>query len=234
MARVSVPGAPSRDERRARLRLAAAALAALLVVAALIAVATSRVSDPKAQEDAVTGYAGALLPAGVPAPDFTLRDEDGRAVSLRDFRGKPVLVTFVYSTCEESCGPQLQLIRGALDDLGRDLPVLAISADATQDTPERARRFLVEQRMIGRARFLLGSPRQLDRVYRGFFVQPQTSEAEHQTRLVLLDGRGQQRVGYFLENVTPEGIAADVLRLERAAVADAGQDRRLDTAPPTG
>lgn len=211
-------GDDGQADRRARGRLAAVTAVVLVVlIGGVLAVAGRSTTDRRAVEDAATGFVGALLPAGVPAPDFDLRDEAGRKVSLREYRGKPVLVTFVYSTCEESCGPQLQLIRGALDDLGRDIPVLAVSAAPQEDTPAKARRFLVEQRMLGRARFVLGTPAELDRVYRGFFVQPQTDEAEHQTRLVLLDGRGTQRVGYFLENVTPEGIAADVRKLEASS-----------------
>lgn len=201
-------------DHRKRLRLAGltATITAVVVAAAIVIGAQLR-DDPRAKTDLVTGYVGAKLPPNVPAPDFRLRDQDGNPVSLREHRGRPLLVTFVYSTCDESCGPQLQLIRGALDDLDQDLPVLAISADPTQDTPERARRFLLEQRMNDRARFVLGTRRELDPVYRGFFVQPQSDEQEHQTRLVLLDGRGFQRVGYFLDNTTPEGIAQDVRRM---------------------
>lgn len=211
-------GQEAQAARRTRIGFTAVtALVIAAVIGAVLVVANRTTADRRVAVDASTGFVGALLPPGVPAPDFDLRDEAGKGVSLREYRGKTVLVTFVYSTCEESCGPQMQLIRGALDDLGRDIPVLAVSAAPREDTPARARRFLGEQRMLGRARFVLGTQAELGRVYRGFFVQPQTKEADHQTRLVLLDGRGAQRVGYFLENVTPEGIAADVRKLERSS-----------------
>ncbi len=49
----------------------------------------------------VAGMAGeslAVPPTGKPAPEFTLTLLDGRTVSLKDFRGKPVLVNFWSST----------------------------------------------------------------------------------------------------------------------------------------
>ena len=73
------------------------------------------------------------------------------------YRGRTVVMTFVYSTCEDTCPAQVQSIRGALDRLGRDVPVLAVSVDPRNDTPARARRFLLEQHMTGRVRFVLGS-----------------------------------------------------------------------------
>jgi len=32
--------------------------------------------------------------------DFTLRDQNGREVSLRALRGRVVVLTFMYSTCQ--------------------------------------------------------------------------------------------------------------------------------------
>ena len=49
----------------------------------------------------VVGLAGVSLAApsiGKPAPDFSLTLLDGRTVSLKSFRGKPVLVNFWGST----------------------------------------------------------------------------------------------------------------------------------------
>ena len=66
-------------------------------------------------------------------------------------------MTFIYSTCEDTCPTQVQSIRGALDRLGRDVPVIAVSVDPDNDTPARARAFLLEQSMTGRMDFLLGS-----------------------------------------------------------------------------
>ncbi len=80
---------------------------------------------------------------------------------MRDFRGRPVIVTFLYTNCDETCPPQAQQIKGALDQLEEDVPALAIAVDPANDTPERARAFLTEQRMTGRMEFVVGDEEEL-------------------------------------------------------------------------
>ena len=78
--------------------------------------------------------------------DFTLHDQDGRTVTAASLRGKPVVFAFVYSTCRDTCPAQVQTIRGALDEIHRDLPVVGVSVDPANDTPKRAKAFLLKQR----------------------------------------------------------------------------------------
>ena len=155
-------------------------------------------------------FEGATTPPGVRAPDFELRNQDGRPVSMRSLRGRPVVVTFIRSRCDETCTPAAQQIKGALDDLGRDVPVLAVSVDPAEDTPPSARHFLEQQRMVGRMDWVLGTRAELGRLWKGFAIQPQEGELEHQARIALIDGRGYQRVGFPLDQATPERIAHDL------------------------
>jgi protein SCO1 len=198
----------------ARLRLVLASVVTGLALGLAVVLIAGGRGTPAAAISP-TGFQGSLMPPGVRVPSFTLRDQDGRSMSDRDLRGRPAVITFVYATCDDSCGPQLQLIRGALDDVGHDIPVVAITAQPEADTPQRAKAFLLEQYMTGRARFLLGSPEQLGPVYEGFFVQPQTDEQEHHARVVLVDEDGFQRVGYNLSSSTSEHLAHDIAVLEQ-------------------
>jgi protein SCO1 len=159
-------------------------------------------------------FEGAVMPAGLRAPDFELRDQDGEPISMRDFRGEPVVVTFLYTTCEDTCPVQAQTVRGALDQLGHDLPAIAIAVDPPRDTPERARAFLSEQRALGRLDFVLGSRDELRPLWRGFAIRPQSVTQEHQARITLVDPRGYQRVGYPGSQATPERLAHDLRLLE--------------------
>jgi protein SCO1 len=159
-------------------------------------------------------YAGAVMPDGLRAPDFALRDQDGDRVSMRGFRGKPVLVTFLYTSCEESCPGQAQTVRGALQELGHDVPALAVAVDPPRDTPERARAFLAKQRALGSLDFVLGSRAELRPVWRGFAIQAQSARQEHQARFTLVDKRGFQRVGFPGGQATPERLAHDLRILE--------------------
>jgi protein SCO1 len=149
----------------------------------------------------------------VRTPDFTLRDQDGRPVSMRALRGRPAVVTFLYSRCEDSCPAEAQQVKGALDDLGRDVPVLAISVKPEEDTRASARHFIEEQGMTGRMDFVLGSRPELARLWKGFAISPQTERVEHQARIALIDGEGYQRVGFPLDQATPERIAHDLREL---------------------
>jgi protein SCO1/2 len=157
------------------------------------------------------------MPQSLRAPDFTLRDEQGKQVSMRALRGRPVVVTFLYSHCQDTCPITAQTIRGALDDLGHDLPALAISVDPPNDTPASARKFLAEQRANGRIRFVLGSRTELKPVWKGFAITPQRITQEHLAHVTLVDARGFQRVGYPIAEATPERIAHDLKLLERQA-----------------
>jgi protein SCO1/2 len=158
-------------------------------------------------------FAGSIRPPGARAPAFRLRDQDGRAVSMAAYRGRTVVMTFVYSTCEDTCPAQIQSIRGALDRLGRDVPVLAVSVDPRNDTPARAKRFLLEQHVTGRVRFVLGSRDALAPVWRGYGIAPQRGKLDHSAYVVLVDGEGLQRIGFPHSRLTPEGLEGDLRRL---------------------
>ena len=185
-------------------------------VAALGAIVLAAVSS---RDDTATAgaarFEGATLPAGLRAPDFALTDEAGGRVRMGDFRGRPTVVTFLYTTCEETCPGQAQVIKGAFAELGHDVPAVAVAVDPPRDTPARARRFLAEQRMLKRLRFALGSHGQLRTVWEGFSVRPQREDLEHTGRLVLVDAEGIQRVAYPIDQATPERIAHDLRLLER-------------------
>lgn len=160
-------------------------------------------------------FEGAQLPDGVRAPDFSLRNQDGGRVTMRSLRGRPVLVTFLYTGCDETCPPQAQQIKGALDELGRDIPAIAIAVDPPRDTVESARAFVLEQRMTGRMDFLVGSRRDLEPAWEGFAIQPQLPDAEHQSRIMVVDGDGFVRTSFTIDQATPERIAHDVREVER-------------------
>jgi protein SCO1 len=159
-------------------------------------------------------FEGAVMPDGLPAPDFALKNQDGETVRMRELRGQPVIVTFLYTTCEDTCPLQAQTVRGALDELGEDVPAIAVAVDPPRDTPERARAFLSEQRALGRLDFVLGTRAELRKVWDGFYVRPQSVTQEHNARFTLVDKRGFQRVGYPGFEATPERIAHDIRLLQ--------------------
>jgi protein SCO1/2 len=217
------PGKPVASLTRVNRGAIAALFATALVALAVVIVAARGVSEsgssaaqPAAQVQApASPFQGALLPKGVRAPAFSLRDERGRRVTMSEYRGKPVVVTFLYSHCHDTCPLQAQQIKGALDDLGHDLPALAISVDPPGDRPASVDRFNRQQGVTGRIRWVLGTESQLRPLWNGFHITSQTPQAEHMARLVLVDKRGFQRIGYPASQVTPERLSHDLRVLER-------------------
>ena len=185
-----------------------------LVLAVALTLGAAVVAAERANEAAAPRgplrFEGATLPRGLRAPEFNLRDQDGEPISMRDRRGKPVIVTFLYTSCEDTCPVQAQQIKGAFDELGEDVPAIAIAVDPPRDTPERARAFLSRQRMTGRLDFALGTRAELAPLWKAFAVQPQREDLEHTGRLVLVDPKGIQRVSFPVDQVTPERLAHDV------------------------
>jgi protein SCO1/2 len=199
----------------ARVRLALIVFASLAILGAAGVIVFARASAPPAT--GAGGFVGSLRPA-IPPKDFTLRDERGQRVSLRQYRGRVVVLTFLYSTCRDTCPLTATTIRGALDDLGHDVPALAVSVDPKDDTPDHVEGFLVQQRLDeGRMHFLTGSRAQLAPVWRDYGIQPQGQAYEHSAYVLLIDKTGRQRVSFPVDQLTDRGLAHDIRRLEAAS-----------------
>jgi protein SCO1 len=147
-------------------------------------------------------FAGAIRP-DIPPQDFRLRDQDGRPVSLRAYRGQVVVLTFMYTTCRDTCPLTATQIRGALDDLRAPPPALAVSVDPVNDTPERAREFLFK--------------RGLQPIWKAYGIRPQGKAFDHSAYVLLIDRHGRQRIGFPVQQLTPEGLAHDIRRLQAEA-----------------
>ena len=78
--------------------------------------------------------------------NYRLIDSTGAAISLRDYRGKPLVISLVYTACSSVCPPTTQHLINAVTEAGRALGpdsfnVLTIGFDARNDTPRRLAQF---------------------------------------------------------------------------------------------
>jgi protein SCO1 len=74
----------------------------------------------------------------LPAAEFALTDHDGRPVSLRSYRGAPVLLFFGYTHCPDVCPLTLDKLTRALRTAGgatKDVRILLVTLDPARDTP---------------------------------------------------------------------------------------------------
>jgi len=193
-------------------------LAAALLVGWFAHVITTNSSASNPQKPAPQ-FAGPVFAPHFRAPAFSLTDQYGKPATLSQYRGRVVVLTFMYSHSRDAGPLMVTEIRGALDELpnaGRGLPVLAISVDPAHDTPASARAFLAREQMTDRMRFLLGSRRQLEPIWKRYGIQPEFDRSGrryssgYSAYVMLIDRRGLLRVGFPIEQLVPEDLAHDL------------------------
>ncbi len=166
------------------------------------------------------GFDGAVFPPGVRAHDFTLTNQHGRQVSLSSYHGRAVMLAFMFSGCH-TCVLVANQVRGALDELeGSPHPItLFVSTDPHADNRASVGRFLSETSLSGRVEYLSGTARELQPVWKAYAVSPASAgrtAAEAGITVLLIDREGIVRVGFEVEQITPEGLAHDIRLLEDA------------------
>ncbi len=162
-------------------------------------------------------FHGSVIQSQNPAPDFTLQGADG-PVSLRDFRGKTVLLFFGYSFCPDVCPTTMSDLAKTMSLLGRQADryqVIMVSVDPERDTPEKidayAKHF--DERFLG----LSGSPEDVAQVATlyGIYYQKQEGTAasgylvDHTATVMVIDRKGYLRL-LLPFGTAPEDIAADL------------------------
>ncbi len=99
-----------------------------------------------------TSRAGIATPQ-IAAPPLKLDDSLGQPINIDDYRGKAVLVTFIYTHCPDICPLIVGHLHAALSKLGpdaKDFQIIAVSVDPKGDTPKTVKKFLADHQMTGR------------------------------------------------------------------------------------
>ncbi len=136
-------------------------------------------------------------PVGVALdPLFQLMAHHGRPVTRADLRGKPFVVLFGYTNCDDVCPTSLFEVSVLLSGLGSQgdrLPVLFVTVDPEHDTPEQLKTYLeaFDSRIIG----LTGSRDQVAAVAAAFAapldkVQAADEGKKHLSQLFFMDRYG--------------------------------------------
>jgi cytochrome oxidase Cu insertion factor (SCO1/SenC/PrrC family) len=178
---------------------AVGALAVILLGAApMAAAAANRTADPILAL-AISGNSSHL---DLPAPGFSLTDQDGRTVSLASLRGKVVLMTFLDPVCTTDCPIIAQELKQAGQMLGAqagNVELVAVVANPTYRSTAFTRAFDRQEGMtsVPNWLYLTGSLSQLSAVWRyyGVTVQdlPAGAMAAHNDLAVVIDPAGRIR-----------------------------------------
>ena len=199
--------------------LAAVVFVALLAQRALLG---SRAAESAVTPTPTPGLAADIVipPGSMTAPDFSLSDQDGKAVSVSALRGHVLAITFLDSHCKQLCPLEAEQLAQAQRSLGpnANLSLLVISVAPATDTPDSERAFAAAHHWSGDWHWLTGTPDQLASVWKAYSiaVQGTPDNVLHSTVLYLVDKSGYQRAGWA-SGLQPDQLARDVRFLDRAA-----------------
>jgi protein SCO1/2 len=189
-----------------------------LFVPVLLALSLAGCAGKEAREEGALH--GLAYQPPLPAPDFSLRDQNGRPFRLVEERGKAVLLFFGYTHCPDVCPATLSSFKRVRSQLGpkaERVRFVFVTVDPERDTPERVKDFLEtagERDFVG----LTGSREELEKVWKAYsvYVQKEASEAQdrgysivHTASVFLVDPEGRLRAMYSF-GTDPRLIASDL------------------------
>jgi protein SCO1/2 len=192
------------------------AVLVLLLVAIGVVVMTNR-GTAQTEQVAKSQFDGPTMPPGLRAHNFSLVDQYGHRVTLDQFRGRVVILTFIHSLCHDTCPFMVEQIKGALNDLpgAQTVPAIGVSVAPGEDSVAHRKAFLAKHEMNGRMEFLSGPLPAMRRVWHQYAIEPVTPKIDHSTFVLLIDKRGIERVGFAADQLTPEGLVHDIRVLQR-------------------
>jgi len=159
------------------------------------------------------------------APDFSLTNQSGTRVRLRDLRGQVLLVSFIFTTCNGSCPATTHRMCQVQEELKkRSIPagqvrLLSITLDPARDTAEVLRSYaqLYDCDLNGWD-LLCGPPPEVGPVIAswGMWARPAANgQLDHPSRVFLVDRKGQIREIYNLSFLKPPWVVDDIAALQR-------------------
>src|SRR6185437_16786223 len=207
-----------RSPRFASVAVALAATAALLALLSGCGSSAARPTSPTNASAPASYRAEAELSPATAAPPLRLRNYLGQPVDIAQYRGKPVLVTFIYTHCPDVCPLITSNLRVAQNLMGAQGPskaqIIAVSVDSKGDDRKTVTAFLKHHEMTGRMQYLIGTTQELARVWKAWGVGSERDAkdpdlVEHSGLVYGITASGK-RTTLYSANFRPATIAHDV------------------------
>jgi protein SCO1/2 len=155
------------------------------------------------------------------APDFALTTQAGDTLKFSDLKGKVLLVSFVFTTCNGSCPATTHRMGKVQEELkarglatGGKVRLLSVTLDPARDTPDVLQNYMrLYDADPADWTFLTGTPERVGKVIKdwGMWAKPAANgQLDHPSRVFLVDPRGQVREIYNLDFFKPAWVAEDV------------------------
>jgi protein SCO1/2 len=214
---ISPPGKPSLVRPRRSLLVACGVFSAVALSSAGTGVAA-----PQSGDERTISTTPSLSVIGH-APDFTLRDTSDQPVRLADYRGRAVLLAFIFTTCPGVCpliSKQMEYIQAKLKGarlFGTEAALLSVTIDPQTDTTPVLAAYA---RQYGADpagwRFLRESEektRPVLKAYDEWTKKLPKGEFDHPARVYLIDRRGNIREIYSLAFFNEKQALVDIQAL---------------------
>src|SRR5665213_1320373 len=199
-------------------------LVVIVVIAggfALLFQHTSRNSQPLAgnvQSAKSASFLGNELSPPKAAPSLALRNSLGQHVNIAQYRGKALLVTFLYTHCPDVCPLITANLRVAQNLMGAKTAaktqIIAVSVDPHGDTPRTVAAFLKAHEMTGRMQYLIGSPKELGQTWQTWGIGSEKDASQpvlvyHSALVYGITASGVLKTVYIGSSFKPSEIAHD-------------------------
>jgi protein SCO1 len=122
-------------------------------------------------------------------------DDQGQSVSLSRWRGKPLVVTAVYTACEDVCPRTLSKLRQLYDQYVRDgryAEFIVVTLDPSNDGPDELRRYRAAHQVPAAWHLLRGEAQQTAQLASMLDIHPMAMDAHfvHESRITAFDPNG--------------------------------------------
>lgn len=185
-----------------------------LLIVVIVALWGLHNNNGNTSANSVSGLQGTDL-GSTAAPDFQLLDQSGKSVSLSQFRGEPVVLTFLYSHCPDVCPLIAEKLHTTQVQLGKNaahVVMLAVSVDPKGDTQAAVQSFSTQHKLTSNWHYLIGTQAELAPVWTSYSVYAQASTSTssmHTSAIYVIDKMGRERV-LFGDDFTPTQLQDDL------------------------
>jgi protein SCO1/2 len=168
----------------------------VLATAALIGLAM--IAPLRAEDQQADALATSQRVIGNPIPALTFTNIDGQPVALSSLRGKPVLLTLIYTGCADVCPAVIESLAPAVaaaeEALGEgSFTVVTIGFDTRNDTPARMRSFARQHNAGGpNWLFLASTTETMEQLTQavGFSFFSSAGGFDHMAQITVIDKQG--------------------------------------------